>query len=357
MKHLLHLTIGNLLTILVWKIVDDFTSQLTFTIIIMCLSYILIENKIQRVNRNKSKVKYKFKSKQITSYNRGHVHQSLSKQRWHNSSIHNGARIIKHRRYITPKIKKKMTRVGCISKVKDTHHYKSTTTKCLMTKSATTSHTIPKFDSDSFLIGIDNHSSKCISPKLSDFLYPIKPNKGILNGISGKLSVFGSGTVTWKILDDEGNKHDLHIKDCLYVPEAPLRLLSPQQWGQQALSSTGDKGTWCATHPNKCILFWNNNQCKKTIPLDPASNVAIMRSAPGFSNYYSFAMMINKLEGNKHESHEKVKSIHQSTHHDNEYTNDFSLTHMENYSAENHPTNEDPNANLASESDKDELVR
>jgi len=217
-------------------------------------------------------------------------------------------------------------------------------------------NTLPKFDSDSFLIGIDNHSSKCISPKLSDFIHPIKPSNGVLKGISGKLSVYGTGTVVWKVLDDDGVKHSIQVKDCLYVPEAPMRLLSPQQWSQQMYKSTGNKsGTWYATYSDKCMLHWNSNSLHKTILLDSQSNVAIMRSAPGFAKYFSFSSVVNQFEGNN--TQEKVREIDNPHHqqHQDSYHHDTSMINV------NHDSTSDsspsPDDILVATKDQSELMR
>ena len=42
----------------------------------------------------------------------------------------------------------------------------------------------------------------------------------------------GIGPVAWDITDDQGHTHRVVIHDVLYVPEAQVRLLCPQQWSQ-----------------------------------------------------------------------------------------------------------------------------
>ena len=131
------------------------------------------------------------------------------------------------------------------------------------------------FDSDSYLIGIDNHSSKSISNKQSDFVGSIRPCNGVLNGIGGRLKIKGKGTIRWSILDDDGHKHSIKIHDCLYVPDAAIRLLSPQQWSQQSSDHFAiANGTWCATYHDKCVLHWQQNKFQKTVRLDKSTNVA-----------------------------------------------------------------------------------
>jgi hypothetical protein len=79
-----------------------------------------------------------------------------------------------------------------------------------------------KFDYESFLIGIDNHASRCISNCIDDFQSAIKPTNKQLAGISGSLTIKGTGTVKWIIEDDDGIHHSINIPNTLYVPEAPM---------------------------------------------------------------------------------------------------------------------------------------
>jgi hypothetical protein len=62
----------------------------------------------------------------------------------------------------------------------------------------------------------------------------MKPMSNIkINGIASGLHVAGIGLLKWSIRDDENNEVDLYIKDALYVPQAPMGLLCPQQIAQQ----------------------------------------------------------------------------------------------------------------------------
>ena len=145
------------------------------------------------------------------------------------------------------------------------------------------------FDTDSFQIGIDNHSSKCISNNLKDFVGPISECSGSLTGISGKLKIIGTGKIRWKIEDDQGKVHAITIRDALYVPDADLRLLSPQHWSQSVKDHKPQRnGTWSATYHDKVILFWNQGKFRKTVKLNPGTNVAIFSSAHGFAKFDNF---------------------------------------------------------------------
>ena len=206
--------------------------------------------------------------------------------RWHNSTIQSNRRLRKQRRYIIPKSKRNYSRVGCKSRNKLQWEVSNNVRfKSKMSKNNPQAY----FDSDSFRIGIDNHSSKSISNCKRDFSGPIRPCNAVLNGISSRIKINGIGMVKWRILDDDGKPHVLSIHDCLYVPEAAIRLLSPQQWSKQSNDHFPKKnGTWCATYQDKCVLNWNQNKNKRTVMLDPQTNVAILRSAPNYTIYNAF---------------------------------------------------------------------
>ena len=127
-----------------------------------------------------------------------------------------------------------------------------------------------KYDLDFFMIGIDNHSSKCIEKDKNNFISRITPTHNtILRGAGGNLKVRGFGTVQWIITDDKGQEHDLIIKGYIYVPDMYSYLLSSQHWTQQAAYNFPMKrGTWCATYGDACVMQWNQRRFTKTIEYD-----------------------------------------------------------------------------------------
>jgi len=172
------------------------------------------------------------------------------------------------------------------------------------------------FDTDSFLIGIDNHASRTITNNVRHFVTPLsKPSKTRcrIRGISKQLlQVKGEGTVLWKWEDDNGNVHNHYIDGVLYVPDAPFCLLSPQHWSQQANDNLPKKhGTWCATFDDECVLYWKQQQCQRTIPWDPVTNTARFRSAGGSYKYRVFAATQDAhadIEANEHVVFQSVNS-------------------------------------------------
>ena len=154
---------------------------------------------------------------------------------------------------------------------------------------ATTKPAMPQFDSDSYEILIDNCCSACISNEIGDFVGTPTPIRSRVSGIGGPLMVVAKGTIKWKIEDDLGQEHTLLIPDSYYAPGAPGRLLSPQHWAQTSRDNTGTtKGTWQATYDDRMVLHWNGNSSHRSVPLDTATNVAAIRSAPSNKAFLCF---------------------------------------------------------------------
>jgi hypothetical protein len=174
---------------------------------------------------------------------------------------------------------------------------------CIMHSTATTksSSRIKKvnFDTDSSLLRIDNCATRSISPDTKDFVNELTP---LLNtrvqGVGGKVTGIMMGTIRWNIEDDQGVVHTITLPNSLYVPSAASRLLSPQHWAQVANDNKPLKrGTWCATYEDQIILYWGQREFRRTIPLDPeSSNVASIRTAPGYSRFNAFAAEVGDFE-------------------------------------------------------------
>ena len=198
------------------------------------------------------------------------------------------------KKYISAKRKGKTTKIGTKSS-KHTFHQ----ALCL-TYQATSTKEIPKqfhqaqFDSDSFEIGVDNHASRCISNNINHFITEISPTPNAkLRGTGGTIPVLGEGTIKWNIADDNGKAHDIIIRNCLYVPDAPTCLLSPQHWSQQSNDNSPNRnGTWCATYGDSCVLFWDQQRYQRTVPHSNSTNTPKLYSAPGCKSYRKKAAAI-----------------------------------------------------------------
>ena len=145
-----------------------------------------------------------------------------------------------------------------------------------------------RYDTDSFLIGIDNHASYCMTNNITDFIGTPTKVRVRVKGISGKLQAGHKGTVRWKIEDDQGVKHTLDIPDTFFIKELPIRLLSPQHLAQTLESSeVTEDGTICETFARKVVLKWQDRQNVRTVNLNQ-NNVAVIRSAPSIRSYLAF---------------------------------------------------------------------
>jgi hypothetical protein len=91
------------------------------------------------------------------------------------------------------------------------------------------------------------------------------------------------GTVRWRIRDNEGRIHCIHLPNTYYSPHAASRLLSPQHWAQIAKNG---RGTKCTTYHDSIILEWDNQKFKRTIPINHKTrNVGIITTPAGISKY------------------------------------------------------------------------
>ena len=158
------------------------------------------------------------------------------------------------RRYISAKREGKQQRIGNKCKIKHNFHIVKVTTYEVSSTSTSTGNEKykPKYklDSDSYMIGIDHHASRCISNDIYHFITALTPTpRSYLRGVTSNLKVKGEGTLVWSIDDDQGRSHKIKIKNCLYVPGLPSCMTSPQHWADQADDNyPRPDGTWCATY-------------------------------------------------------------------------------------------------------------
>ena len=144
------------------------------------------------------------------------------------------------------------------------------------------------FDSDSFLIGVDNHATTTISNDKSHFT-----NIGVKGFGNNMVKATDKGTLKWKIEDDEDKVHIFTIYNALYIPQSSLCILCPQ-WAKQANDHYPiHNGTHCIVNADTCELEWNQHKYKRTIPWDPATNTGCFYSAPGTYDYHLYAALLD----------------------------------------------------------------
>jgi hypothetical protein len=155
------------------------------------------------------------------------------------------------------------------------------------------------YDTDSFLIAVDNCCSKCITNSMSDYVGEPKRIDKQVRGIGGDVQVTYVGTVRWSIEDDDGMVHSFTIPETYYNRGSPYRLLSPQHRSQVANDNfPKPRGTWCGTYEDAIELQWAQRRFKRTIKLDQRSNVGIFRSAAGYSKLHIFCHELRALNEN-----------------------------------------------------------
>jgi hypothetical protein len=91
-----------------------------------------------------------------------------------------------------------------------------------------------RFDTDSFLIGVNSFTSVTMVTRLDQFEDLILNAGQSMQGIEGGLAIKGHGTFVFDIEDDEGTLHHIKIADSMYVPNLKFCFLSLQHWAQKA---------------------------------------------------------------------------------------------------------------------------
>ena len=81
---------------------------------------------------------------------------------------------------------------------------------------------------DDVPVVINTGASFCLTPNIGDFITPLSPSTSSLTGLNSETAVSGTGTVEWNIQDATGMIKILRC-EAYYVPQAKIRLFSPQQ--------------------------------------------------------------------------------------------------------------------------------
>jgi hypothetical protein len=155
-----------------------------------------------------------------------------------------------------------------------------------------------RFDTDSFLIGVDSFVSVTMATRPEQFEDLILDAGQSVQGIEGGLAIKGHGTFIFNIEDDEGTVHHIKIPDSMYVPDLKFCLLSPQHWAQKAHNSA--RGTRMETDADAVILIWGHVNYMRTIPHSRDMNTPVCRTAPTTSTYRAFSAHVEAIEANFH---------------------------------------------------------
>ena len=162
-------------------------------------------------------------------------------------------------------------------------------------KSLPTSPVMCQFDTDSFIIGLDTYSSRCVSNQRSHFknLRPTPSQYGSLKEIGGVAPIKGIGTLNWRVEEDFGATHQLLIPNSLYVPKSPKCLLSPQHLAQVSPRSQRNS-TLLEMRHDRGILHWGpEGKFRRTGMINKSSNTPNIFSAPLCHKFQKYCAMAN----------------------------------------------------------------
>jgi hypothetical protein len=179
--------------------------------------------------------------------------------------------------------------------------YKRRKTIILMIAMTTSSHNStlmdPGFDSDSFRIKVDNCCSSSFTNNLADIVGNPVPLLARVQGFGGSITpVTHRVTIRWELGDDSGVRHSIILPNSYYAPQGEW-FSSPQHWAQVAKDNyPALDGPCCITTGTHIKLLWNQRKSIKTVPLNPKSNIGIMRSAPGYNKFQAFCSEVSECD-------------------------------------------------------------
>jgi hypothetical protein len=136
------------------------------------------------------------------------------------------------------------------------------------------------------------------------------------------------GTVKWSYLNDDGCVHEQYIPNTHYNKESPFCLYSPQHVAQIANDHYPNRnGTCSVTYADTLELQWDQLSQKRTIKVDPLSNIFLMRSAPAFDRFHAYNSTIEEIEEGMHKMHNP--SIDPNTVSDDESDNESQVSEID----------------------------
>jgi hypothetical protein len=122
---------------------------------------------------------------------------------------------------------------------------------------------------DNMPIVIDTGASLSLTPNINDFIGDLKPaHIQDLNGLSSKTTVVGVGRVRWTVCDLFGVVRNIETT-AYYVPEATIRLFSPQSYFQE-----NDSGKCIVTAKKSVLILADETELE--FPHNPGSNLPLM---------------------------------------------------------------------------------
>jgi hypothetical protein len=130
---------------------------------------------------------------------------------------------------------------------------------------------------------IDTGASITVTPYKTDFISDIRPVQSVeIKGIASGLQVRGFGDVSYSFQNDNMETQTMILKDCLYVPQCPARLLCPRQIG----TVMGNLMDGINAVTEKSILTVDGKPT--TFHYDKLSQLPILYTTSGISSYHRF---------------------------------------------------------------------
>jgi hypothetical protein len=132
-----------------------------------------------------------------------------------------------------------------------------------------------QFDLTSIQFVNDTGSSDHLCKDKNLYIGDIIPLQHVkLQGVGGLTEAKGYGTIRFSLFDGDGVKHAFTIHNVLYVPAAPMNLLSPQKWiAGLTESERRSRGTMSITFDDVIILIWGGQRFMKTMHHRPDMNI------------------------------------------------------------------------------------
>ena len=150
------------------------------------------------------------------------------------------------------------------------------------------------WDTDSFVIGIDQHTSAPISNDKRHFIQ-LEETTAKVVGVDGvpRGIAAGKGKLQWLVEDDNGVVHKWIIPNAYFIPNCPKCLLPPQYFAKYG--NTNKEKTQCLQLWNRTVLRWGpNGEYVKTIWLGHDRSVPDMMSAASTNEYSAYTKVLDK---------------------------------------------------------------
>ena len=124
------------------------------------------------------------------------------------------------------------------------------------------------FDSDTETALVDNCANTHVwnvREHFSNFRIIPTQNQGV-STIGGQPHfALGLGDVTTSWKDDNGGIFHHTLKDVLYFPDSPVRIISTSKLSEEWGVEVDEEGTWILSKHSYSIFQWNNNKFRRTI--------------------------------------------------------------------------------------------